>query len=949
MPESVNTGGGAYVENDVQAGTFIGRDLIVVIDGYNAGQLDELLPRLRKILSDREAELQLDAAQQCLQLTAPGAPRVVLSKQAAGDLFSAATRQADERAYLTALILNPHYGRWAHQFVPLAGTLTVHPPPPGWGEISPEFIELQKVGEGAQRQLRRIPLKDISEAVDKHPALVLLGEPGSGKTTTLYRLCLEAARHRLNRGEGPLPLLLPLADFGPSYASPQGFLEDQWRQRLGGMDMSARLRDGELFIFCDALNEMPFRDTRDYRSRVHAWRRFIEAWPGNRCLFTCRSLDYSEPLGMPQVEIERLDDPRIRTFLDRYLRPDLAGEAWEKLVGTPLLTLVRNPYYLSMLCFLLAQEQDWPESRAGLFARFVNTLLKREAQRNHPDWFGKNPLARALSALAEGMQPLGEGTRLPRGEAKSRIPRQIETSDGSVIKTPSETVLRLGLAATLLDTEIAGHGEEHVRFYHHQLQEYFAARALAERFKAAEDLSARWRQPLLKAEMPDPGPLRDDEPLPPPPTTGWEEPTLLAVGLVSDVNLFVQTLGEVNPVLAAACLMESGIERSPDRIETLQHRLQQRMLDAQIHVRARLAAGEALGRLGDPRFEVLEVEGQKVLLPPMVVQPAVYFRMGTGRWEAWRWSRRGLSVEDERPPHALELPAFLIGQFPVTNAEYACFVEAGGYDDERYWDTPRGLAWLHGELESEAYEDWLQWWRYYKEDPTRLEARRRQGWSPQDTAAWENAIAMSEEEFKALVRSRAVERPRDRPAYWDDARFNNLAQPAVGITWYEAMAYCRWLNAQWHAAGAQCRRPLQDGEALRLPTEAEWERTARGSRGNRYAWGNGWAADRANTLEAHLLRTSPVGVYPRGVNASGVHDLSGNVWEWTQSLYQPYPIRMGDGRNDLEKAGPRVVRGGSWDDDQGDARCAYRDRLHPDSFNNNLGFRVVVSLANPDF
>jgi formylglycine-generating enzyme required for sulfatase activity len=518
-----------------------------------------------------------------------------------------------------------------------------------------------------------------------------------------------------------------------------------------------------------------------------------------------------------------------------------------------------------------------------------------------------------------------------------------------VIETPPEIVLRLGLAAPLLDTEIAGHGEEHVRFYHHQLQEYFAAQALVERFDAGEDVSARWRQPLLKAEMPDPGPLRDDEPLPPPPTTGWEEPTLLAAGLVSDVNLFVQTVGEVNPVLAAACLMELGIERLPDRIETLQYRLQQRMLDAQIHVRARLAAGEALGRLGDPRFEVLEVDGRKVLLPPMVAQPAVYFRMGTGRWEAWRWSRRGLSVDDERPRHALELPAFLVGQFPVTNAEYACFIEAGGYRDDRYWDTPRGLAWLQGELESEASEDWLQWWRYLKEDPTRLEAQRLKGWSPQQIAAWENLIAMSEEKFQEVLRSRVVERPRDRPAYWDDARFNNPAQPVVGITWYEAMAYCHWLNAQWQAADASCRRPLQEGEVLRLPTEAEWERTARGSKGSRYAWGNGWAADRANTLETHLLRSSPVGVYPRGAAACGVHDLSGNVWEWTQSLYQPYPIRMGDGRNDLEKAGPRVVRGGSWFVDQWVARCAYRYWGRPVNFNDALGFRVVVSLADSDF
>lgn len=232
MPEMIHTGGGAAVEGSVETGTFIGRDQIFVFNGYSAEQLEVVLARLRKILADPQAVLQTDVARARLTVAAPGAPTVTLSEQAAGDLLPAAARQTDETAYLTAVQVNPRYGRWARQFVPLAGTLTTAEHPPGWAEIPPEFTELESIGEGAQRQIWRIRLDDITEATARHPALVLLGEPGAGKTTTLYRLLLDAARAALSGAAAAVPLLLPLADYR-DHPSPHAFLEAKWRQAVG--------------------------------------------------------------------------------------------------------------------------------------------------------------------------------------------------------------------------------------------------------------------------------------------------------------------------------------------------------------------------------------------------------------------------------------------------------------------------------------------------------------------------------------------------------------------------------------------------------------------------------------------------------------------------------------------------------------------------------------------
>jgi formylglycine-generating enzyme required for sulfatase activity len=365
-----------------------------------------------------------------------------------------------------------------------------------------------------------------------------------------------------------------------------------------------------------------------------------------------------------------------------------------------------------------------------------------------------------------------------------------------------------------------------------------------------------------------------------------------------------------------------------------------------VHLRARVAAGEALGRLGDPRFEAIEVDGRRVLLPPLVQAPAGRYALGSSAWEVWRLGRTGLPATDERPQHAVQLGPLAIGRYPVTRAEFAGFVEGGGYH-ERWFDTEAGRAWLRGEYQGGAQTELLDVWRNLKQNPSGLEQAAREGRSPQAIRYWERAIALDEETFRESLRKRIAERPRDRPAFWDDARFNNPSQPVVGVSWFEARAYCRWLEDRWQRANAPA--PFAGRFAVRLPTEAEWEAAARGGGKGRYPWGRRWRSDRANTVEAHLLRTTSVGVFPRGATRSGVSDMSGNVWEWTASLFRPYPYAERDGPNDATVEGPRVVRGGSWYDLQRIARCAYRSRSDPGNFGDLLGFRVVLSLANSEF
>jgi iron(II)-dependent oxidoreductase len=172
--------------------------------------------------------------------------------------------------------------------------------------------------------------------------------------------------------------------------------------------------------------------------------------------------------------------------------------------------------------------------------------------------------------------------------------------------------------------------------------------------------------------------------------------------------------------------------------------------------------------------------------------------------------------------------------------------------------------------------------------------------------------------------------------------------PVIWVTWHEARAYCRWLTEVWRAAGK-----IGADEVVRLPTEAEWAKAARGTDGRRYPWGDAWDDARCNTSESGLGDTTPVGMYPDGVSPYGCLDMAGNVWEWTTSLwgedaFSPhylYPYQADDGRENLDAGDDvlRAVRGGSFLNPRHYARCAYRFKVDPINNWRELGFRVVVS------
>src|SRR5262245_27619074 len=163
-----------------------------------------------------------------------------------------------------------------------------------------------------------------------------------------------------------------------------------------------------------------------------------------------------------------------------------------------------------------------------------------------------------------------------------------------------------------------------------------------------------------------------------------------------------------------------------------------------------------------------------------------------------------LAEEHEKPERIVQLSAFWIDVYPVTNSRFARFVEAGGYGEPEWWDPVGGQ------------------WR---------------------------------------LREKVV-----APLTWQTAGWDGPDQPVAGVSWYEADAFARWAGK-------------------RLPTDAEWEKSARGGDGRRFPWGNDWPSHARANFDGRAGRTTPVGLFPLGVSPYGCHDMAGNVNNWTDDWY----------------------------------------------------------------
>jgi gamma-glutamyl hercynylcysteine S-oxide synthase len=289
-------------------------------------------------------------------------------------------------------------------------------------------------------------------------------------------------------------------------------------------------------------------------------------------------------------------------------------------------------------------------------------------------------------------------------------------------------------------------------------------------------------------------------------------------------------------------------------------------------------------------------------LGEMITIPAGSFLMGNNGQE-------GYEGQDDFPQHTVNLATYQIGKYEVTRCQYRKFMEAGGYDDSRYWSA-EGWKWKESGVIDYAGMNGSV---VHTVRPNSNEKRRE----PEHWAAEQEWIGHGH----------------------DHPRFIHTDQhPVVGVTYYEAEAYCKWAGG-------------------RLPTEAEWEKAAgwddKKQHANTWPWGDVWDPEKCNNAYDHNLaaggykvnQSAPVGTYPDGASPYGCMDMAGNAWEWVSDWSKSYP---GNPEPFDRTNAYHFVRGGCWDDGPLAARCSSRVWYLPPSSSGTgpgdsdyIGFRVA--------
>jgi formylglycine-generating enzyme required for sulfatase activity/energy-coupling factor transporter ATP-binding protein EcfA2 len=773
----------------------------------------------------------------------------------------------------------------------------------------PEGRGLDHQTDPAEREAaeRRITLKDaLAER-----RLVILGEPGSGKTTLLKHITLRLAQGLgdelglVENGNAPLPILVPVAAYALALQQGDRTLSDYLDEYFAARErpdmaplIHRALEQGRAIVLLDGLDEV-----QDAGRRTQVVRRvqdFVRRFSGHQFVLTSRIAGYEQARlsDFSHATVLPFSDEDIQRFADRWCLafervtdtgPAAQARAAQRardLVSAIRLSdsvrrLANNPLLLTIIALIHYQNVRLPDRRVELYRLAVEALAETWNR------------ARGLGGQAIDLY-LGQRRLDSEFVVNVLGPVALWLHEHQPGGLMDQRDLDSKLAEILRDNEgvtqaraleLASDFIDLMRRGTGLLQErglglFGFVHLSFEEYLAARAIAHIHEDPAAAILQ------HWSEP-------AWREVILLALGASgkAQASRLMKVLLEApadgnmrgkNIVLAGQALADIGRGRVDGPVWEGTLELLVGLVEERRPER----------RLPVPtRVEAGDALG--LLRDPRLTDdawvevPAGDFLMGTTPQELQAMAQRYGEVardwaQREVPQCRIYLDAFRIGMYPVTNQDFKRFVDAGGYARRQYW--------------SEAGWQWLE----------------RAG--------------------------------RNEPQDWQDPMFGirRPNRPVVGVTWFEAQAYCHWLTEHLRQGGK-----LGNGEMVRLPTEAEWEKAARGTDGRWWPWGNGWDEGKANTAEKGPGTTTPVGIYPDGASPYRALDMAGNVWEWCQDWFAADYYAKSPGRN---PTGPptgeyRVVRGGSWVYDARLARSAGRSGLTPGDRDSYIGFRVVTGGA----
>jgi len=724
--------------------------------------------------------------------------------------------------------------------------------------------------------------------------LVLLGQPGSGKTTHLSRMALWCAAGQgavLDLSPSTIPVLLPLRNLQESDLA-SGTFEAALERELAELLPSGErptadelLRCPDLLLLLDGLDEVSKPEHRQLAAqRIHA---LAQRFPDARLVVSCRFAGYTDDVRLDdrflELEIRPLTQAQSADVVRRWFRlveTDLDGDTpqirarAEKTAdllierlgrrdvrASRIAELAANPLLLAVICLVFKERGgQLPARRVDLYADCVNVLVEtwREAKRL--------PVTLRAAQIRRVLQPMAHFLHSETGRTRAKTKDLKPILEAALERLPeTRSLSAYGFLSQIRDESglLTGFSGDTFGFMHLAFQEFLTAAELKRRVDdelrrtrssaTLDDLAGRiaeswWQEViLLFLALDDPESASNFEPL---------MERILAQDHFFEQASFLNLCLEDASVRSAAPF-RALLERAPGTDE--------RLWRAQV---------EALNLL-----QQISKESVSALAPKLRNHPcdAVASRFETPRVEVvGELPRTRVFQRGDLRIETILIPA---GEFLM-----------GSPDDELNRDDDEGP--VH---------------RVHISHPYGL-----------------GKFTVTNEQYRHYLAAHSAAK---EPEYWTNGKFNQPNQPVVGISWQEAVEFCRWFGS-----GAQ------------LPTEAQWEYACRGETTTPYSFEGGpeqlseyaWFDKNSNDT------THPVGT--KKPNPLGLFDMHGNVWEWCsdwKGYYSPEPQR--DPVGPASGAG-RVYRGGSIGNFAGRCRSAYRSGWHPSSRRDNLGFRVCFPI-----
>ncbi|GAA2095986.1 NACHT domain-containing protein [Actinomadura alba] len=802
---------------------------------------------------------------------------------------------------------------------------------------------------------------------------VITGNPGYGKSTLCARLAHKHAVEANQQGRGWIPLHVPLRMVNQRgvWSSLEDLLHrlpqihDQ-AQRTAILDANVH---GYLWIFLDGLDEVSTEALSELRRRM-------EVGPlasANRVTLTCRTADYwnARPLrrldGTPVLELSGFSEDELDLYVENWHVHAGAGRTAQirqrisrtrRLLDAhgDLRELAESPLLAAVVCIVESQPREARMGRAALLRRAIDHLLafpewrrgggRDLEQEQHVD---RDILRRIASRLAFRMLTEEGALAISRSDVRGFIAGQLveqNVVDGSDEEDLDEA--KRAYFDRLVGRSSAGLMQERetgwYEFAHRSFQEYLAAQYLiwfAERPHRLR-LAGRteWREvfgyaaSIVQVSGQGAGDLlilvhrllKDADPGLRPPDDAEAarevaERACLAAEMLAEFGVDAARQWGLADALSGTLEPDTDDPAFaglwPYAVRTVLRLAERQDLPRLVRMRALCA----VSRIDDPR---LSTEPAGVVARLMEI-PGGRGQVGTSR----PLDMREIKKTPSSPPLEVTVRPFRMAGFPVTNREYAEFVDAGGYDEPRWWSGSEASRWQA--KDPSLHQELVELWESQKELNFVKE------FSEAEFAAY-NA------DKSTRIARRTMD--RDLPLYWHDSRFNLPTAPVVGVNLWEAEAYCRWLQDRLRSLDL-----IGPDEEVGLPTEIEWEWAA-GRRwsgtARAYPWGDEFDDTQClvrdfTEAEPRIIHFGavPVGFTRIGLAPDGPEDLAGNVWEWVSSLNYPWTDpRDREARGGLDK---RVVRGGSWySRERLASHVSFRVEDPPCNAYWDLGFRIVV-------